>query len=188
VNAVSSKSEKVLKQLALTVLPQRLLYWLWHLRRRGKPRTEDGTATDCRVIPVQDGVHLDVYWTDVDLGPGPGASLYVLDEEVLRLDCFGGKTGHMHVNPIQVNLALDWNVTPRFFFPPDSVDKHIERGAFEVAMNVPAMLQTNQLARIREFPIERKRLAVAAGEMRVYMGELLVKHCTAIETKQGDRR
>ncbi len=45
-----------------------------------------------------------------------------------------------------------------------------------------------QLVRICEFPIERKRLAVAAGEMRVYMGELLVKHCTATETKQDDRR
>ncbi len=179
---VAQKLENSIKQLALTLLPHRLLYWLWHLRRKGLPRTGDDNALDLRVISVQEGVRLEVYWNTNPLGPGPAASLFVLDEEVLRVDCFGGKTGHMHINPVQANLPLAWETTPRYFFPPDTVEGHIDRSLFELTTNTPAALKTNQLARIRNFPIQKKSLTDAALEMKAYMYELLEGHGDAAET------
>ncbi len=168
--------EVVIKQVALTVVPHRLLYWLWHLRRKGRPRTGDDNAEDTRVIPVQNGARLEVYWNTNPLGPGPAASLYVLDEEVLRLDCFGGATGHMHINPVQANLALPWTTTPRYMFPPDRLEAHIDRSVFELTKNTQAALQTNLLGRVRSFTIESARLVDAAEQMKTQMFDLLTKH------------
>ena len=168
--------EKFIKLLAISILPQPILYGLWHLRRKGRPRTGDDNAMDQRVIHVQSDVRLEVYWNTNPLGPGPAMSLFVLDEEVLRVDCFGGKTGHMHINPVQVNLPLRWEITPRYFFPPGSKKDHVERGVFELTTNTRAALQTNQLARIRKFVIERKNLIEASLQMKNYMNELLVRY------------
>ena len=88
--SMKSRVEDALKRWSLTVVPPELLYRLWHRRRRGMPRTEDGTTEELRSIAVQDGVYVDVYWTVVAQGSGPCASLFVLDEEVLRLWFFIG--------------------------------------------------------------------------------------------------
>ena len=75
--------EDALKRASVFVVPSDLLYRLWHRRRKGLPRTEDGTTEQLRGIVVQAGIRLDVYWTEVEQGAGPCASLFVLDEEVL---------------------------------------------------------------------------------------------------------
>ncbi len=179
-----SRVEEVLKRLSLAVVPPELLYRLWHHRRKGMPRTEDGTTEELRSIAVQDDVRLDVYWTVVAQGAGPCASLFVLDEEVLRLDCFAGSTAHMHMNPVQLNLPLPWEITPRIAFPPGSAQAQIDRAAFELEMNTKTALQMNQLARLREFPIETEALAVAAKQMQSYMLELTARHVRH-ETETG---
>ena len=168
--------ENGIKQICLTILPHRLLYWLWHHRRKARPRTGDDNAEDIRTIPIQDGARLEIYWNTNPLGPGPAASLYVLDEEILRLDCFGGKTGQMHVNPVQANLALPWTTTPRYMFPEDTLEAHIERSLFELTTNTAAALQTNMLGRIRKYQIEQARLTEAAVQMKTHMHELLAKY------------
>jgi hypothetical protein len=108
-------------------------------------------------------------------GAGPCASLFVLDEEVLRLDYFAGSTAHMHLNPVQLNLPLPWDVTPRIAFPPGDARAQIDRAAFELEMNTKTALQMNQLARLRGFPIERAALAEAAMQMKDYMLELTAR-------------
>ncbi len=168
-----SRVEDALKRLSLFVVPPEFLYRFWHRRRKGLPRTEDGTTEELRSIAVQDGVRLDVYWTVVAQGAGPCASLFVLDEEVLRLDCFAGSKAHMHLNPVQLNLPLPWRITPRISFPPGSARAQIERAAFELEMNAGTGLQMNQLARIREFRIGPEALAEAAEQMKNYMLELV---------------
>ena len=171
-----SRVEGVLKRLSLVVVPPEFLYRFWHWRRKGMPRTEDGTSEDLRSIAVQDGVCLDVYWTVVDQGAGPCASLFVLEEEVLRLDCFAGNQAHMHLNPVQLNLPLPWEITPRIAFPPGDAQAQINRAAFELETNTVTALQMNQLARLREFRIEREALAQAAKQMKSYMLELVARH------------
>ena len=174
--SMKSRVEDALKRWSLTVVPPELLYRLWHRRRRGMPRTEDGTTEELRSIAVQDGVYVDVYWTVVAQGSGPCASLFVLDEEVLRLDCFAGNGAHMHLNPVQLNLPLPWEITPRIAFPPGNMEAQIERATFELETNTKAALQMNQLARFRKFPIKRAALAEAAKQMKSYMLELAARH------------
>ena len=108
-------------------------------------------------------------------GAGPCASLFVLDEEVLRLDCFAGHTAHMHLNPVQLNLPLQWSITPRIAFPPGTMEAQIERASFELETNTKAVLQMNQLARIRQYPVKRSALTEAAKKMTSYMLELAAR-------------
>jgi hypothetical protein len=168
------------KQLAVSLVPQPILYRLWHLNRRWRPRTSLDSAADHRVISPQPGVRLEVYWGDVpNVGRGPCASLFVLREEVMRLDCFGGSQGHMHINPDQISLVVGWDITPRLFFQPGSRQSHIDRAVFEVRENTISALQSNQLARVRNFPLDRNTLADASLQMKKYMNELMEAHgCT----------
>ena len=46
---------------------------------------------------------------------------------------------------------------------------------FELEVNTRTALQMNQLARLREFPIERAALAEAATQMKSYMLELAAR-------------
>ncbi len=166
----------ILKILGAAILPQPILYRLWHAARRGQPRTDLDTASDLRVTTPQEGVRLEVYWSDVpNVGRGPSASLFVLDEEVIRIDCFGGNDGHMHINPEQVRIILRHD-PPRFYFPEGSREDHIERATFELATNTASALKLNMLARVREFPIHMGKLAAAAGQMADEMNDLLVSH------------
>ena len=168
--------ENVIKRLALAVLPQPILYRLWHLRRRKRPRTADSNAMDQRIIPICDGAYLEVYWTEAPLGRGPCVSMFVLLEEVMRIDCLGGTAGHMHVNPVQQSLLVGWKKTPRLFFSPGSSESQIERAVFELTANTELALQTNQLARIRNFPIEKRSLEDASEKMEALMNDLLDQH------------
>ncbi len=166
----------ILKILGASLLPPSILYRLWHADYRRRPRTDIDTASDLRVMTPQEGVRLEVYWSDVpNVGRGPSASLFVLEEEVVRLDCFGGNDGHMHINPEQVRIILR-RYTPRLYFPEGSREDHIERATFELATNTPSALKLNMLARVREFPIDMGKLAAAAGQMADEMNDLLVSH------------
>ncbi len=164
------------KILAYNILPEPIFYRLWHFSRRRNPRTERDTVFDHRVTTPQEGVHLEVCWSDVpNVGRGPSASLFVLREEVVRFDCFGGNAGHMHINPEQIQINLR-SLVPRLYFPSGRHEDHIERAAFELATNTTAALKLNKIARIREFPIDTRKLAVAAGQMADDMYNLLVSH------------
>ena len=168
--------ENVIKRLALAVLPQPILYRLWHLRRRRRPRTADSNAMDQRIILICDGAYLEVYWTEAPLGRGPCVSMFVLLEEVMRIDCLGGTAGHMHINPVQQSLIVGWKTTPMMFFPPGDREHQIERAVFELIANTELALQTNQLARIRSFPIEKKSLEDASEKMKTMMNGLMDHH------------
>ena len=173
------------RRLAGYLLPEALLYGLWRWHAAKSPRSDLATASDHETIAIQDGVRLDIFWVDRNLGPGPGASLYVLGDEVLRLDCFGaeGLGGHYHINPRQVELSAD--ATARLFFPAGSHEDHIERAAFELEANLPAVLAMNRDARIRRIKVDGARLAAGAAELRRVMSALLERHRS--ELGQGGR-
>jgi len=94
----------------------------------------------------------------------------------MRIDCFGGTAGHMHVNPVQQSLLVGWKKTPRLFFPPGSSESQIERAVFELTANTELALQTNQLARIRNFPIKKRSLEDASEKMEALMNDLIDQH------------
>lgn len=158
------------------LLPEALVYRLWRWRTARRPRSALSTASEHRTIAIQDGIDLDVFWVNRELGPGPGASLYVLGDEVLRIDCFGdyGLGGHYHINPSQTTLYA--TETARLFFPAGSHAEHIERAGFELARNLPAMLAMNRDARIRGIELDGARLRQVANDMRQCMLDLLERH------------
>lgn len=164
------------RRLMRQLLPEALVFRLWRWRTARAPRSALPTASGHRTITIQDGIDLDVFWVSRELGPGPGASLYVLGDEVLRLDCFGshGLGGHYHINPQQTRLYAE--ETARLFFPAGGHEDHVERAAFELAHNLPAMLAMNRDAEIRAIELDGPRLAQAADEMRRFMLELLARH------------
>ncbi len=163
--------------LARCLLPMPLLYHLWHQKTRRQPvaRCLD-TATDRRQIRSQPDVMLEVYWSRVPgSGRGPAASLFVLDEEILRLDCFGGADGHMHFNPEQAHLTGGWD-QPRIRFGPGTIPDHIARGVFELKTNGVAALKSNLIKRIHDFPLDAAALDRVSNDMADYMQALYETH------------
>lgn len=164
-----------LKQAAFRVLPAALLYRLWHLNTRRRPRYLYGDLFRHLEIPVQEGAQLHVGWTDVPgLGGGPVATLFVHDEEVLRLDCFGGDAGHMHINPEQ-NKLLSTFRSARVYFQPGSIEEQVERAAFELVTNTGVALASNNLSRVRNFSFESRNLSTAARQMADHMKILIAE-------------
>ena len=64
----------------------------------------------------------------------------------------------------------------RLFFPSGSHEDHIERAAFELERNLPAVLAMNRDARIRRIELNSVRLAQVADDLRRNMLELLERH------------
>lgn len=165
------------KRVFLALTPAPLAAMLWHAVRRGAPRTELPTAQDHETIAVQPGARLEVYWSDVPgVGWGPSASLYVRDEEVLRLDCFGNGRGHMHLNPVQHELFE--GPPARLWFPDLPIPDQIARGAFELSRNADAACRSNLLRRVRRFALDQAALDRAADAM--------ARRMTALYAKWGD--
>lgn len=154
-----------IRKIILTILPQPLLYEFWHLKTKRARRTNLDTATNFEVLELQANVTLEIYWSDVPgVGQGPSASLFVLDEEVLRLDCFGDTDGHMHFNPEQTYLTSE-RPSPRIYFQKASIPEQIERARFELVHNVRAAKASNMLNRVRKFRLKQDSIDQAAIEM-----------------------
>lgn len=126
-------------------------------------------ATERDRIPVQEGVFLDVYWRDDDLGRGPAASLHVRDVEVLRLDCFGGDKAHLHLN-------LGGGVTPRWYFPAGTAAEHVDRACFELEHNFAIALSVCRNPALEGIRLGGARMAEVAEDARRRLLALLAKH------------
>ncbi len=170
------RSRATKRWLGTHLLPEELLYPLWRRHTARTPRSALPTASDLHIVEIQPDVRLEIYWASRELGPGPGACLFVLGDEILRLDCFGtaGLGGHYHINPRQIAFASP--KPARIFFPPGSHEEHVERAAFELERNLPAALAMNREARVRQFEVDGARLAEASREMRRVMRDMLARH------------
>ena len=69
------------------------------------------------------------------VGPGPGASIYIRDDEVMRFDCFGSDLGHYHFNIRQAKFFVNGEKT-RIFFPEGTVQDHIDQAAVQLRRNL----------------------------------------------------
>jgi len=174
----SSKQKLIvaIKKIAFRVLPAALVFWLWHLNTRRRPRYLRGDLSDLEEIQVQDRAVLYLGWAEVTgVGAGPAASLYVHNEEVLRLDCFGGTAGHMHLNPEQNKLIMTHG-SARIYFQPGSREEHVDRAAFELVKNTRGALAANKLSRVRGFELDTEKITAAAERMIEGMRKLIIDH------------
>lgn len=173
--------DKKLWLLALELLPQKQVFSLWH-RSLSRKMYLHMRKAGAHVIQVQDAC-LIVHWSDFPpVGSGPSASLYVLEEEVMRIDCFGGRDGHMHFNPEQdyLNNRLDVARTPRIHFPEGSRQEHVDRAMFELKRNVPTAIAMNVVPEIQNYSLDSKELELAADQMHDLMTKMLAKGLVAV--------
>lgn len=171
-------------QAAWRRLPTWVVVALWRMRRV-RTRRITGVTEDARTIFVQPGVELDVYWLQAPFGPAPAASLYVLGDEAMRLDCADGDRAHAHLSIAQAQL-LSPGYTARLYFPPGPVAAHVERAAFEVEHNAPFAVATSLDPRLRRLRLDPERLRAAAAAMRAAMLELVERHGDEIRAGGGN--
>lgn len=122
-------------------------------------------------IPVQPHVDLDVYWVGPPIGNGPGASLYVHGEELLRFDCLGGNVGHFHINMTQARCCPKGE-SARLYFPDGTISQHIEHAEFELRRNYEYARRMNRKPRIRSSTIAQDKLDELAGKMKAELDRL----------------
>lgn len=115
---------------------------------------------DVELIPVQPDSYLAVYFKRYGRSTGPGVSLYVLDNEILRFDCFGPGRGHYHCLP----CLAPYPGRKRIKFDADSVEAQISWCVEEISRNNAAHLAGHFRRYIREFRFEQTRLDAAAAE------------------------
>jgi hypothetical protein len=59
----------------------------------------------------------------------------------MRLECFGGSQGHVHINPEQLSLVVGWDITPGLCFQLPSRQSLIDRAVLDVRKHTIAALQ-----------------------------------------------
>ncbi len=112
---------------------------------------------DVELIPIQPDSYLAVYSKRYGTNVGPGVSLYVFENEIIRFDCFGGDRGHYHSLPCL--SALPGN--ERIDFSSDSIEAQIDQVRAEITGNYIAHLARHFRRRIREFKFDQARLEMA---------------------------
>lgn len=115
---------------------------------------------DVRVIPIQPNSYLAVYYKHYGVKSGPGVSLYVHENEILRFDCFGKRHGHYHALPCL-------SVVPgneRINFTAETVEGQLQQTADEINHNHAAYLGKHFRRNIRDFRFDQAYLAVSVAE------------------------
>ena len=164
------------RYLVHSLLPPVLLRAFRRWRSPPPRRSARGVLSDVAVFPVQEDVDLEVGWLKAEAGGGgPAASLYILSEEVFRLDCLGGDRGHMHFN-MREALITPGGSSARIYFEPGTMADHIERAVFHLKKNSDYCIALNSDPYIRKVVLDRDRLAAAAEWMRQTMTELREPH------------
>lgn len=81
-------------------------------------------------LPLGDEAYVQVYWKQLKFGKGPACSLFILGEEILRIDCFGNGAGHFHAA-----FFLPGKGENRFWMRESTVAEQVERAHFELYRN-----------------------------------------------------
>lgn len=130
---------------------------------------------DVRTLPIQEQVFMEVYWVAPPVGPGPGASVYMIDDEVMRFDCFGSHLGHYHFNIRQAKHFPNGEKT-RIFFAAGTVAQQIDQAMVQLIRNLDYGRGLNTDARIRAIRINQPAVVQAAEWMRNEMLQINAEH------------
>lgn len=118
-----------------------------------------------KLIPVQPGGYLAVYYKHYGGDDGPGISLYVLENEVLRFDCFGEGRGHYHSLP----CLTPWPSKERLAFAAADIPAQIDQSTGEIAEHYAVHLERHFRPCVRNYRFEGDRLDAAVAEAREWM-------------------
>lgn len=117
---------------------------------------------DVELIAIQPDGYLAVYFKRYGADVGPGVSLYVLQNEILRFDCFGDDRGHYHSLPCLSAIPSSEQIN----FTGRSIDAQIDEASTEIHDNYAAHLTNHFRRRIREFRFDKTCLDKAVADAR----------------------
>ena len=121
---------------------------------------------DVQLVPIQRDSYLAVYFKDYGTqGIGPGVSLYVFENEILRFDCFGDARGHYHSMP----CLAPYPQRQRISFAETEVEDQVDESAEEIVCNHSRHLVGHFRHRIRTYTFSRPRLEAAVDMARDLM-------------------
>lgn len=115
---------------------------------------------DLELVPIQTDSYLAVYFKRYGTDVGPGVSMYIFENEVLRFDCFGKGRGHYHSLP----CLSPYPSRERIDMEADTIEGQIDQTAGEISRNYSAHLAKHFLSRIRNFKFDRAQLETAVAE------------------------
>jgi len=130
---------------------------------------------DVKLIPVQPESYLAVYYKRYGTDVGPGVSLYVHENEILRFDCFDNGHGHYHSMP----CLSAFPGRDRINITADTVEGQVQQTVDEITRNYAAHLGKHLLRHIRNFRFDHACLAAALAEAR---DSMLTAHRNASST------
>lgn len=130
---------------------------------------------DVRLISIQPDSYLAVYYKRYDTGVGPGVSLYIHENEILRFDCFGKGRGHYHSLPCLSALPSD----ERIGFTAETIKSQVNETVEETTGNYAAHLGKHFRRNIRDFRFDQACLAAAVAEAH---DRMLSAHRRALST------
>lgn len=117
---------------------------------------------DVCFFPIGSLAKLEVYWKLTDLGRGPAIILHVLDQYVMRFDCFGEKVGHAHFYVVTPEKHCE----SRLFLPEKTIEAQIERALFELSTNLDYWLARHRHPSVRRVRLDSEILMTAIEQAR----------------------
>ena len=155
---------------------------LFELRQRTRAyfqpyvsRTCRSYIVDCQTFEVQPDVTMEIYWVEPPVGPGPGASVYIGGDEVMRFDCFGSDQGHYHFN-VRQSKYLPGGETTRILYPAGTVGDHIAHAVSDFQRNLDYARAMNLSGRIRRVELDPRAIHRAAETLRQGLREVHQRH------------
>lgn len=155
------------------------------LRSHFKPRMPRSCRTyivNTETHDVQSDIVMETYWVEPPVGPGPGASIDLCGDEVMRFDCFGSDLGHYHFN-VRQSKFLPSGETTRIYFPKGTIHDHIQHAAFEFRKNLDYGRGMNLDGRVRAVTIDQDAIDRAAETMKQRMLESLARSPPSLEAQ-----
>jgi hypothetical protein len=141
----------------------------WGLDRNwGRMRPEYESRNDFQSISVDEGVRVEVYWKKLKIGKGPAFSLFMLEEEILRIDCFGKGAAHLHAA-----FFLPGEGENRLWMPESSLEEQIDRACFELRRNYRYYQARIPNPNIRALKIDSQKMESASQRAHEIMNGFL---------------
>jgi hypothetical protein len=154
-------------------LPTRYVRWLPRrlavpeLSARGWPRADTEDAVS---VAVPDPYRLEAYWLRINGQEGPSFSLFLGDDEILRVDCLP-EDPHVHYGLAE---SRKWRpVEDRVYVTPGGYDELIDRAVFELAHNVGFCTGLHRERAVRRTPVDDAPFQVAADEVGRHLRALV---------------
>ncbi|MDA0348205.1 MAG: hypothetical protein O3C43_17490 [Verrucomicrobia bacterium] len=155
---MASKAKRLLQFLFSKQALSESLSWGLD-RNHAKMRPVYESRNDIHHLEVGEGVRIEVFWKQLKLGKGPALSLFLLEEEVLRIDCFGKGAAHIHVA-----FFLPGKGEQRLWMHEQTVGEQISRARFELYRNYQYYQARVPDPKIRALKIDRLKMKEASEQ------------------------